>query len=52
MFDILNHKEKANQNYTKILPHPSQIGYYQENKKQMVARIWGKRNPHTLLVGI
>jgi hypothetical protein len=22
------------------------------NKKQMLARIWEKRNPHTLLVGI
>jgi hypothetical protein len=35
MFNILNHKVNANQNNTEIPSHPSQNGYYQENKQQM-----------------
>jgi hypothetical protein len=33
MFNTLNVKRNANQNYTKILYHPSQIGHHQENKQ-------------------
>jgi hypothetical protein len=39
----------ANQNYIKISPHSSQNGYHQEHKQQqMLARMQGKKNPHTL----
>jgi hypothetical protein len=50
MFSILSHKGNTNQNYTKIPCHPSQIDNHQENKQQMLARIQGKRNTHTMLV--
>jgi hypothetical protein len=30
----------------------SQNGYDQEHKQQMLVRMWGKRNLHTLLVGM
>jgi hypothetical protein len=53
MLTILGHKGNANQNHTKILPHPCQNDYHQEHQQQqMLARMWGKRNPHTLLVGM
>jgi hypothetical protein len=51
MFNILSHKENANQNNTKIPSHLSQIGNQQGNKQQqMLARMWRKRNLHTPLV--
>jgi hypothetical protein len=28
------------------------VSYHQEHKQQMLVRMWGKRNPHTLLMGI
>jgi hypothetical protein len=46
-----NKNQNKNQNYTKIPSHPSQIGHDQENI-QVLVRMQGKRNPHTLLVGI
>jgi hypothetical protein len=47
------HKGNANQNHIKILPHSCLNGYHQEHKQQqMLARMQGKRNPHTLLVGM
>jgi hypothetical protein len=39
---ILRHKGNANQNYTKIPSHSSQIGHHQENKQQMLVRMRGK----------
>jgi hypothetical protein len=36
MFNILTHKGNANQNYTEIHSHPSQIGNHQENKQQQM----------------
>jgi hypothetical protein len=42
MFNILSHKGNAKQNYIEILSHPSQKGCHQENKQQMLARMWGK----------
>jgi hypothetical protein len=40
MFNILCQKGNANQNYTEISSHPSQNGYYQENKTtKMPARM-------------
>jgi hypothetical protein len=49
MLTISNHKGNANQNVTKILPHPCQNSHHQ---KHVLARMWGKRNPGTLLVGM
>ena len=51
MLNITNHQENANQNYNEISPHSYQHGYHQkEDKQQMVAKMWEKRNPCTLLV--
>jgi hypothetical protein len=53
MFNTLSHKGNANENYTKIPPHPSQNGNYQENEiQQTLLRMQEKRNPHTPLVGM
>jgi hypothetical protein len=46
MLNIPGHTGNANQNYIEIPPHPSQNGYHQKHKqKQILARIWGERNP-------
>jgi hypothetical protein len=42
------HKRNANQNHTNISPHPCQ----KHHQQQMLVRMWGTRNPHTLLVGM
>jgi hypothetical protein len=53
MLTISGHKGNANQNHTNIPPHPCWNGYHQKHHQQQVlARMWGKRNPHTLLVGM
>jgi hypothetical protein len=39
MFNSLSQKGIVNQNYTKILPHPSQNDNHQENKQQMLTRM-------------
>jgi hypothetical protein len=53
MFTISSHKGNANQNYTRIPPHPCQNSHHQKYHQQhALARIWGKQNPHTLLVGM
>jgi hypothetical protein len=53
MFNIPRYKGNINQNEIKISYHPSQNGYYQDHKQQlMLVRLWGKKNPYTLLVGI
>jgi hypothetical protein len=31
---------------------PVRIANHQEHHQQMLARMWGERNPHTLLVGM
>jgi hypothetical protein len=49
---MLSNKGNVNQNYTKIPSHPSQIGNPENKQQQIFARMQGKRNPHTLLVGI
>jgi hypothetical protein len=51
MFNLLNHKGNENQNSTEIPSHSSQNDSHQENQ-QVLARMWRKRNPHTLLVGV
>jgi hypothetical protein len=56
VFDILrckgNVKGNVNQNHAKIPSHSGQIDHDHENKQQMLVRIRGKRNLHTLLVGM
>jgi hypothetical protein len=53
MHTILGHKGKANQNHTKIPPHSCYNSYHQKHhQQQMLARMQGKRNPHTLLLGM
>jgi hypothetical protein len=53
MLTISGHKGNANQNPTKIPPHSCQNLYHQKyQQQQMFMRIWGKRDPHTLLVGM
>jgi hypothetical protein len=46
MFNIKKLKTKT---YIEIPSHPRQTGNPQENKQQMLVRMWGKRNPHTLV---
>jgi hypothetical protein len=51
MLTISGQKGNANQNHTKIPPHPCYNTHHQKHHHQQVLeRMWGKRNPHTLLV--
>jgi hypothetical protein len=51
MLTISGHKRNANQNLTKIPPHPCLNSYHQKHHQQQVlVKMWGKRNPCTLLV--
>jgi hypothetical protein len=53
MLTISSHKGNANENHTKIPPHPYWNSHHQKHHHQHVlVRIWGERNPGTLLVGI
>jgi hypothetical protein len=52
MLTIPDHKRNANQNHVKIPPYYCYNSYHQEHKQQMLARMWGKMNPCTLLVGM
>ena len=53
MFNIISYQGNGNQNYNEISPHSSQNGYNQQDRKQEVLeRMWGEGNPHTLLVGV
>jgi hypothetical protein len=46
-------KEMQIKTTLKIPSHPCSNGYLQESHhQQILARMWGKRNPHTLLVGM
>ena len=43
----------ANQNHKELSPHTCQNGYHQkDHKNQMVVRMWRKRNPCALWVGV
>jgi dTDP-4-dehydrorhamnose 3,5-epimerase-like enzyme len=44
ILNIISHKGNANQNCIEISSTPSQKGYHQENKQQMLVRIWGGKN--------
>jgi hypothetical protein len=51
MLDISGYKGNDNQNHIKILPHSCQSDCCQEHQQQqMLARLWGEKKPHTLLV--
>jgi hypothetical protein len=53
MLTMSSHKGNANQNHTKIPPHPYWNRHHQEHHhQQMLARICGKKYPHMLLVGM
>ena len=47
------HQGNTNQNHNEISPHLSENGENQQDRKQqMLARMWRKGNPLTLLVGM
>jgi hypothetical protein len=53
MLTISEHKGNANQNHTKIPPHPCWNSHHQKHHQQHVlVRMWGKRSPNPLLVGM
>ena len=52
MLSIINYQGNANQNHSKILPYTSYNGYDQKDKKQVLAKMWRKRSPRALLVGM
>ena len=53
MLHITHHQGNTNQNHNEIPPHACQNGYNQKHKKQKVLlRMWRKRNPCALLVGM
>jgi hypothetical protein len=51
MFTSPSHTENVNF-LIKIPPHCWYNSYHQELKQQMLVRIKGKKNPHTLLLGM
>ena len=48
----ITHQGNANQNYNTVSPHTCQNGKNQKHKKQVLVRMWRKRNPCALLVGM
>jgi hypothetical protein len=53
LLNIPGHKKYINQNHIKILLHSIQNGNHQKHKQQQILdRMWGKRNPYTLWVGM
>jgi hypothetical protein len=55
MLTIPGHQGNANQNHSKIPPHSNTIDtnntiHQEHHHQQMLARMWRKRNPHTLMV--
>jgi hypothetical protein len=53
MLNILNHQGNANQNNPEISPHINQNDWDQKFRwQQMLARMWRKRNPPPLLMGL
>jgi hypothetical protein len=51
MVSITGHKGNVNQTMLTFHRIPVNMAVV-KNTKQMLVMIWGKRNPHTLLVGI
>ena len=53
MLNITHYQRNANQNHSEVPSHVSQNGCYQKVYKQhILERVWRKRNPLTLLVGM
>jgi hypothetical protein len=52
MLIISGHKGNANQNHTKIHLAPVRIAIIKNTTNNVLARMWGKRNPNPLLVGM
>jgi hypothetical protein len=53
MLTTSSHKGNANQNHTKILSQLCWNSHHQKyHQQQVLARLWRKRNPRTLLVGM
>ena len=53
MVRITSHQREANQNHHEILLHSGQNDYHKQiNRQQVLARLWRKGNPSTLLVGM
>jgi hypothetical protein len=51
MLTIPAHKGNANQMHTKIPPHLFRIEHREHHQQLILARMQGKMNLHTLLVG-
>ena len=52
IFHITN-QGNANQSHDEISPHTCQNGYYKkDNKEHVLARMWRKGNPSTILKGM
>ena len=52
MFSITSHQRDANYNHNEVPSHTSQSGQHKQIHKQMLERMWRKRNPNALLVGM
>ena len=53
MLKVTNHPRDANQNNNEVPSHTCQNGYHQQiSIRQVLERMWGKRNPLALLVGM
>ena len=52
MFNITHYQRNANQNHNDVPSHTSQNGCCPKIYKQVLERVWRKRNPLTLLVGM
>ena len=54
MFNVaISNQGNGNQNHNKITPHTCQNGYYEkDNKEQAVQKMYRKRNPRVLSVGL
>ena len=53
LLSITSYRRDANENHHEIPPHTDQNGRHNQSKKQQVLeRLWRKRNPSSLLVGL
>ena len=52
MLSITSYQRDANENHNEIPLHTGQNGHHKQINKQLLARLWRKGNPSTLLVGI
>ena len=52
MLSITSHQRDANYSHNEIPPHTGQHGHHKQINKQVLAKLWKKGSPSTLLVGI